>query len=134
MSTDDKLAVLKDMIALIGESVLEGEQRQRFAALVAQFDALAAKPKTTKRQPKPFDGAVPDVRAELAARQRADFIAWASALDLRLLKHIIKTEQLDPSGRSKSWRKAERFAELIHDQLTLRNERGSAFGRVAGGE
>lgn len=136
MSADDKLNLLKDMMALIGDAVLEGQPREQFHALVARFEELSAKPKAaTKRATKAsaYAGPVPDIHAEFSSRSRQDFLAWASSLELPLLKHIVKTEQFDPSGRSRSWRKGEKFAELIAEQMETRGARGLGIARAVSG-
>jgi hypothetical protein len=135
MSADDKLNILKDMIALIGEAVLDAERRAQFQTLVARFDEVASKPKrVSKRTSKSsYSGVVPDIHAEFASRSREDFLAWVSTFDLPLLKHIVKVEQFDPSSRSRSWRKSEKFADLIVEQLDSRATRGLGIGRVVSG-
>lgn len=135
MSADDKLDILKEMIALVGEAVLHGEQRAQLQALCARFDEVAARPKAaSKRAPqkKEPDEPLPDVYEAYDSQAREDFLAWAAALGLPTLKRLVKTQQFDAAGRSKSWRKAEKFAVLIYEQLESRTGRGAGFGRIAG--
>lgn len=137
MPSDDKLDMLKEMIALVGEAVLQGDQRAQLHALCARYEEVASKPKPAAKRskaPKAIEP-LPDVHAEFNARTREEFVRWASVLEIATLKRIVKVEQFDPVGRAAKWRKPEKFAELIHEQLEVRVERGGGFGRAAhGGE
>jgi len=134
MSADDKLDILKEMIALVGEAVLQGEQRAQLQALCSRFDEVASRPKTPKRSPKKKEPEtpLPDVHAAFDSQSRDDFLKWAAALGVPTLKRIVKAEQFDAAGRSVNWRKAERFAELAYEQLESRTGRGAGFGRIGG--
>jgi hypothetical protein len=135
MSTDDKLDILKEMIALVGGAVLRGEQLALLQMLCARFDEAAARPKAaSKRSSQKIepDEPLPDVYEAYASQAREEFLAWSAALGLPTLKRLVKTQQFDAAGRSRSWKKAEKFAELIYEQLQSRTSRGDGFRRVGG--
>jgi hypothetical protein len=136
MSADDKLDILKEMIALVGSAVLQGDHLLQFQSLCGRYDEIASKPAPAKRtaKAKAPETPLPDIYEPFNAQQRSEFIDWAAALGIPILKRIVKAEQFDPAGRSQKWRKAEKFAELIYEQLESRTGRGSGFGRISGAQ
>jgi hypothetical protein len=136
MSADDKLDILKEMAVLIGRAVLQGEQRTQFERLCVRYEELASKPKSVPKRPAKTTqqkDPLPDIYAEYNSRSQDDFLHWASTLKIAVLKQLVKEGQFDPAGRSAKWRKADKFGELIYQQLQSRAGRGDGFGRIVSG-
>jgi hypothetical protein len=133
MSADDKLNLLKEMITLVGEAILQGEQRLQFEVLSARYEELSHKLGSTKRAAATAQKTepLPDIYTEYKSRERDEFMRWIAMFEIPILKQIVKKEQFDPAKRAARWRKAEKFGELIYEQLEVRAHRGEGFGRVA---
>jgi hypothetical protein len=134
MSSDDKLDILKQMIVIIGSVVLKDAAKlAEFHNLCAHYDEVSARAVVSARRRakiKESEEPLPNVHEAFDTQTRHDFMAWAVALDLAMLKRIVKAEQFDPAGRARNWRKPEKFAELIYNQLESRADRGAGFQRV----
>ncbi len=133
MPADDKLDILRDMLLLIGEAVLPPEKLAQLSEMSARYEQLKATSGRRSRAASPKPAVpIPDVYAEYRQLAPEEFTRWASGLEIAVLKQIVKAHQFDPAGLSARWRKSEKFAELIHEQLVARSTRGEGFARVIG--
>ena len=75
-------------------------------------------------------GEAPDPFVLLRDRGQEGLRAALEAMDLALLRQIVRTHRLDPARISARWSARERVIALIVDQVWARANHGKAFSRV----
>jgi hypothetical protein len=117
--------------------VEEAERNPEFATRLAALLPEAPPPKAprAKAAAKPAAKAKAealDVYAEWHKRGETEFRLWLRGQPVKTLQGVIKTQDLDGTGRTTKWKEAEKLADFISDALSARTLRGSAFlGRGA---
>lgn len=124
----DEKALIKMLRGLVNLLADESRRNPEFAARLDEV--LRALPTKTQRPARqrvipPED--LPDAHVEWQRRGEVDFRLWLRDQPLPVLRALVRTHDLDPTGRTGKWKEAQKLAEYIADSLRARLARGSSF-------
>lgn len=120
------IGLLRGLVDLLAaESAHNPEFASKLDTVLSGLPERKAAPKRSATIPPPER--LPDIHAEWNARGETDFRLWLRDQPIRLLRSVIRTEDLDAARRTTKWTETEKLAEFIADSLRARQSRGSAF-------
>lgn len=114
---------LVDLLAT--ESASNPEFARKLDTVLSGLPKSKAGPKRSATIPSPEP--LPDIHREWNAREETDFRLWLRDQPIRVLRAVIRAEDLDATRRTAKWKETEKLAEFIADSLRARQSRGSAF-------
>jgi hypothetical protein len=117
------IALLRGLVQLLAE---ESAQNPEFASKIERLLSDLPERKVTKKVPpatKPTRAPLPDVHTEWNARGETSFRLWLREQPIPVLRAVIRAQDLDPTRRTAKWKKAEKLAEFIADNVRARLSR-----------
>jgi hypothetical protein len=119
------VALFRGLVELLAE---EADRNPSFAdKLELLLSSLPRKEVSRRKFSKSIQEQLPDLHAEWAVRGEAGVLLWLKELPIPVLRSLVRSNDLDPTGRTSKWKEAEKLSSFIVDNLRIRMTRGSAF-------